>query len=183
MSEPAFFDAPGPPLGPASGGPPPTPQGLDRVALALAEWFGCGRSPIAPGTVGSFGALPLYWALAHLGPLAYALSTLTLSAVGIWASERASVVLDDKDPSRVVIDEVTGVLIALGFVLEGPLWALAISFASFRLLDILKPGPIFKVQFLKPAGFGIMADDLLAGVIAGVVGRALLYASAGISIP
>lgn len=138
------------------------------VANLVATWFGCGLSPIAPGTLGALGALPLFVVLAPLGDLAYWSIVIALSALGIWAAQVVSVSRNEKDPQRVVIDEVAGILIALGFVRERELvWQLA-ALVAFRLLDIYKPGPIASAERLPPHGFGIMADDLLAGLVAGL---------------
>lgn len=152
---------------------PRAPRDLaERVALLLAEWFGAGRSPIAPGTVGALATIPLYLLIRQLpGPLYFGLVAL-LTVVGIWASEWASRILGDGDPSRVVIDEVLGVLIALGFV-RGAGWPYeALAWLAFRLFDITKPGLIDKAQYLEPPGVGIMADDVLAGLLAGLVALA-----------
>ena len=141
------------------------------TAMLLATWFGCGRSPWAPGTVGTLGALPLYFVLRRLAPLTYWSAVAALTAAGIWASERAARTLGDDDPSAVVIDEVVGALIALGFT-RGASGHL-LSLLLFRAFDILKPGIIDRVQNARPPGLGIMADDLLAGLAAGVTARLL----------
>lgn len=141
----------------------------DRLALLVAQWFGCGLSPRAPGTAGSLGALPLFWLLSALSPSAYWLSTLLLTGAGFWSSQRVAVLLDEKDPSSVVVDEVAGVLIALGMVASEPPWVWALAWILFRLLDIKKPWLIDRVQYLRPAAVGIMADDLLAGGVAGAL--------------
>ncbi|HSC87990.1 MAG TPA: phosphatidylglycerophosphatase A, partial [Polyangiaceae bacterium] len=151
------------------------PRGIsDRLALLLAQWFGSGLSPKAPGTVGSLATIPLYWLLRD-APLPLYLGAVAVSiALGIWASGRAAALLGDDDPQSVVIDEVAGVLIALGFV-RG-FWPLELmAWLLFRAFDITKPGPIDRVQYLTPAGVGIMADDVLAGLLAGIVALGLGY--------
>lgn len=141
------------------------------VARLVATWFGCGRSPVAPGTVGTLGALPLHLALRALGPVPYAAAVLAVTAAGTWAAQREAERLGSEDPQSVVVDEVAGVLLALliarGTGLKGELAAVAL----FRLFDIWKPGPVDRVQHLEPEGVGIMADDLLAGALAGLVAR------------
>jgi phosphatidylglycerophosphatase A len=141
----------------------------DRAAFVLGTWFGCGESPKAPGTMGSLGAVPLHWLLCRTAPAAHAGAILVITAVGTWAAQRMAVVLEKEDPQRVVIDEVAGVLIAMGFVRGGSPWAAAAAFALFRLFDITKPGPVGWAEHAKPVGFGIMADDLVAGLAAGIV--------------
>lgn len=140
-------------------------------ARVVATWFGCGLSPVAPGTVGTLGALPLAYGLHALGSVAYWTGTVLVTLGGIWAAERTAKELDEKDPQSVVIDEVAGALIAVGLAAPGGFWACLFALFAFRLLDIKKPGTIDAVQHLKPWGLGIMADDLLAGAIAGIVAR------------
>jgi phosphatidylglycerophosphatase A len=139
----------------------------DLFALLLGQWFGCGRSKVAPGTVGSLGALPLFWLLHTQSSIVYWGATLLITLSGFWASQRCSELLDDKDPQSVVIDEVAGVLIALGIVSSAAPVAWAVAWLLFRLLDITKPGLIDRAQYWPPHGVGIMADDLLAGLVAG----------------
>ena len=141
------------------------------AARWLATWFGSGKSPIAPGTVGSLATLPLHLLLRRCGGLHYAAVTITLTAAGVWAADRVAAELGDKDPSSVVIDEVVGTLLALGLCGPAGVVAEIAAFALFRVLDITKPGIIDRAQRLRPAGLGIMADDVLAGIGAGLVVR------------
>jgi phosphatidylglycerophosphatase A len=141
-------------------------------ARLIATWFGCGRSPVAPGTVGTIGTLPLCYGLFQLGPIAYWSTTVALTVLGVWASTRTAAELGDEDPACVVIDEVSGTLIAVGLGALGGLWPAALSVVLFRLFDIWKPGPIDSVQSL-PKGYGIMADDVLAGLAAGLIAEAV----------
>jgi len=137
------------------------------LARLIAEWFGTGSSPVAPGTVGSLGTLPLFWLMKDLDAWLYWALTALLALLGVWAAGVRSEELSDEDPSSVVIDEVIGVLLALGMV-RGESWQYWIlAWVLFRLLDIVKPGLIDRAQSLRPAGVGIMADDVLAGVLAG----------------
>jgi phosphatidylglycerophosphatase A len=147
-----------------------------RLAAAqlIATWFGCGLSPRAPGTVGALGALPLYWLVFSASTALYWGLVLALSGLGIWAAQVVATSRGEHDPQRVVIDEVAGVLIALGCVRGFGGGAAFAAFALFRLFDIWKPGPIARAERLPPLGLGIMADDLLAGLIAGIIARALI---------
>ncbi len=139
----------------------------DRLALAYSRVEPAGLSPAAPGTCGSavavllapflFMPLPLFGRVAVL---------LGVFLSGAWAAGRAEVILGDKDPGCVVIDEVLGQWLAcLPFSVLSWHWLLA-AFALFRFFDILKPWPIKKVEKIFPAGFGVMLDDALAGIYA-----------------
>ncbi len=92
-----------------------------------------------------------------------------ITLLGIWASGKAVEALRSDDPQQVVIDEVAGTLIAMLIVRGHGIWSLAVAFVAFRLLDIFKPGPIDTVQRVKPEGLAIMADDILAGIGAGLI--------------
>ncbi len=144
---------------------------VQRGAEVMATWFGCGLSPVAPGTVGTIGTLPLHFALRALGPVPYWTGTALVTVIGIWASERVARHSGEKDPQRVVIDEVAGTLIAMGLVNRRSLAVRLAALLLFRAFDIVKPGPIDRVQRLEPAGLGIMADDVLAGLAAGLMAR------------
>jgi phosphatidylglycerophosphatase A len=144
----------------------------DRAAFALGTWFGCGMARGAPGTVGSLGAVPLHFLLLRVGLGPHLAVIVAITAIGTWAAHRVAAVLNEEDPQRVVIDEVAGVLIAMAFVRgTSGLVPTAAAFVLFRFFDITKPGPIARAEHAKPVGFGIMADDLLAGLAAGVVAR------------
>lgn len=114
--------------------------------------------------------MPLWWLLTQTPAPIYWLVTGALCVLGTWAAERVALALGDEDPSSVVIDEVVGTLLALGIAGPG-LAAHIAAFVAFRFFDIKKPGPIYRVQYLRPAGLGIMADDVLAGIAAGVLVR------------
>jgi phosphatidylglycerophosphatase A len=139
-----------------------------RAADVIATWFGCGLSPIAPGTVGAVGALPLFYgARAALGSAGVLGAAALVGVVGTWAAGEFARRVDEKDPQRVVVDEVCGVLIALAFS-GHDVRALTTAFVLFRLLDMWKPWPIGLLERM-PGGLGIMLDDVAAGALAGIV--------------
>jgi phosphatidylglycerophosphatase A len=128
----------------------------------IATWFGCGLSPVAPGTVGALGATPVYLLLRPHGPVAIGLAAIVITAVGLWASARVAANTGTKDPQLVVIDEAAGVLVA--WAAAPPTWTgFVAGFALFRLFDILKPFPCGWCERALPAGPGIMLDDICAG--------------------
>jgi len=146
----------------------------DKIAIAIATGFGAGYSPLAPGTVGSLLGVAIWltaWSLS-LHILLMASIAVALSWLGIWASSRAASAFNQKDPSQVVADEIAGQFIALAFIpasaRECLLMLVMAGFLLFRVFDVIKPYPIYKLEALR-AGAGIMADDILAGVYAGLL--------------
>jgi phosphatidylglycerophosphatase A len=142
-------------------------QPSSLVARLIATWFGCGLAPRAPGTVGSLGAVPLHLLAGRLPLALHVVVALLTVAGGTWAAHRYALDRGEKDPQSVVIDEVAGVVLALLLVRDLSLWWQLLALALFRLFDIWKPGPIRKAETLQPTGVGIMADDVLAGLLAG----------------
>jgi phosphatidylglycerophosphatase A len=142
---------------------------LSGIARVTATWFGCGLSPRAPGTAGSLGAVPLHLLLCQAPLGLHVAAVLFTLGAGTWAAHRYALELAEDDPQRVVIDEVAGTLIALCLVRDYPWLVQALAFVLFRVFDIWKPGPIRQAEQLSPLGLGIMADDLLAGLLAGLL--------------
>lgn len=143
----------------------------ERVAFALATWFGCGRSPIAPGTVGTLGALPLWFAVRHLFPGAVLVAAIVITFVGVWSAGVVARVDRAKDPQHVVIDEVAGVLLALALSPATTQGAFA-AVVFFRVFDMVKPFPARRAERL-PGGWGIVLDDIVAGLQAAGVAHLL----------
>lgn len=145
---------------------------------ALATWFGCGWSKIAPGTVGSLGAIPLLWVLSRAQSVWLNVALIVLlSVLGARSAHVVAKHRGDDDPGLVVIDEVAGVLIAFTWVQSADYRFQVAAWVLFRLFDITKPGPIATLEHTKPTGVGIMLDDLLAGLVAGV----LAYSAASLA--
>jgi phosphatidylglycerophosphatase A len=133
---------------------------IDRLALVLGTWFGCGFIPKAPGTAGTLGALPLYLLLVRWGPWAVAGGGGVITLLGVWASGRVAIQRQMKDPQIVCIDEVAGVLLVLAvapFTVPG----VATAVVLFRALDMTKPWPARAAERL-PGGWGVMMDDVAA---------------------
>lgn len=143
---------------------------LDRLALNLATLGPLGRSPRAPGTVGSAAAAVLAaWCFVPLALWAKLLVLAVVFVLGAWSATRAEILLGRADPGCVVIDELAGQWIAyLPFAAADPVAMLA-GFALFRVLDIFKPWPINKAEHWLPRGYGVMLDDVLAGIVAAMV--------------
>jgi phosphatidylglycerophosphatase A len=137
---------------------------MRRVGVLVATVGGAGYFPVAPGTVGSAVGVGIYLLLppAWLIPV-----TVLVTLVGIWASGEAARHFAREDPGPVVVDEVAGQLLTLILTGVGVRGAV-LGFLLFRILDIVKPWPANRFERL-PGGWGIMADDLMAGVYGNVL--------------
>lgn len=156
---------------------------LHRCGLAIATAGGAGLIRPAPGTWGSLvaalaglGAV-LGWG-ASAGPVLGALA-VGATILGLLVLPPVLAALADPDPSQVVIDEVAGCWLAMALVpgqalAARPLLATALAFALFRLFDIAKPWPVSAAERL-PGAWGVMADDLAAGLLAGIITAAVLH--------
>ncbi|MBI3951917.1 MAG: phosphatidylglycerophosphatase A [Acidobacteria bacterium] len=150
----------------------------DSVAHLLATVFGLGYAPVAPGTVGSLVGVGLFvWLGQRLVP--GLIVAVVVGLVGVWAARRVETMSGEYDASCIVIDEVIGQFLTfwLAWHLRLPsVWVfsiaglvyLGVGFLLFRLFDIVKPPPVRQLERLGE-GLGAMADDVMAGVYAGLV--------------
>jgi phosphatidylglycerophosphatase A len=146
---------------------------LKRVAFLLATWFGCGYFPWGPGTVGSLAGLLLAVLVeTYLGDTRRFLFGVSfiLFMPAVWAATKTAEVTGNKDPGLVVVDEVLGQWVTLLGAVRFTKVSFAAAFILFRLFDIWKPWPVRRLEQL-PAGYGIVADD----VAAGIYGALILY--------
>ncbi|WP_198780707.1 phosphatidylglycerophosphatase A [Shewanella putrefaciens] len=145
-------------------------QALTRLSLKnpvhfLALGFGSGLAAKAPGTFGTLAAIPLYLLMAQL-PLAWYLGLTLLSVLaGIYICDKAAKDMGVHDHGAIVWDEVAGLLITMIAAPAGWVWLL-VGFGLFRFFDIIKPWPIRWLDAKVEGGFGIMIDDVLAGIFA-----------------
>ena len=131
----------------------------------LGLGFGTGLSPQAPGTLGTLAAFPLYWLLAGTSPLMYISITTGLFLIGIHVCSVTEKKIGIQDHSGIVWDEIVGLLVTMTFI--SPSWeTLTVGFLCFRVFDVLKPWPIGWFDRKVHGGFGIMLDDLIAGIMA-----------------
>lgn len=158
--------------------PDPDPQTLNSERQALyrairrpdglvALGFGSGLFPVAPGTAGSLAALLCVPLLDRLSLIPYLALLAAVFFVGVWLCQRVGARLDRHDHPAIVIDEWVGLWLALMIRPPGWLWLL-LGFLLFRAFDILKPWPIRWLDKQLKGGFGVMLDDLVAGVFASV---------------
>jgi len=136
-----------------------------------ATFFYLGKLPFAPGSWGSLGALILWIFL----PSSYLLQMIMITilfSIGVISSKKMAAAMNDHDPSEVVIDEAVGMWITL-YMLPHSIAIYSMAFILFRIFDIFKPSFIYRVQNL-PGGWGIMLDDVLAGIFCWLICRGLL---------
>lgn len=130
----------------------------------LATGGGVGHLPFAPGTAGSLLGAALCFPLLYLPWPAYLGATLLLTALAVWVAGRVAAELGQTDPSAIVIDEIAGMWIA-AIALPPTLYELSAMFLLYRLMDVVKPAPIPRLERLR-GGFGIVADDVAAALLA-----------------
>jgi phosphatidylglycerophosphatase A len=162
----------------AAADPRPPAAGAARaltLPVLVASVGGLGFVPFAPGTFGSIPGVVLAIALRAVAPWwAEAVAIVVLFAAGVWAATAAEEYFGRIDPGPVVIDEVVGMLITTLFLpLSWTGWLAA--FLAFRACDVVKPFPAGRAERL-PGGFGVMCDDVLAGVWGYAIMRGLLWA-------
>ena len=145
-----------------------------KLSEIIGTVFYVGRTPFAPGTMGSLVALLVWFILKPLiiDPL-FLLITGVLFFIGIAVSTILIEAWNEKDPKEIVIDEWVGMWISLYLVPHTILWGF-VAFFFFRLFDILKPGPVQMMDDMDDS-IGVMMDDVVAGILACLVTQSLLY--------
>ncbi len=139
----------------------------------LAFGFGLGRLPKAPGTFGTLAGIPFVLLCWQFPVVIYLLITAMMALLGVWLCGQTARDLGVHDHPGIVWDEIVGYMITMTAAPPGWLW-LVIGFVLFRFFDILKPWPIRTLDTHVHGGFGIMIDDVLAGVFAAVAMQLLM---------
>lgn len=141
---------------------------MQKFLILTATFFGIGKSPKAPGTVATLATIPIWWLLSQAGIFTYMAVTLLLVWLGIFAAQAHENQTGQKDSQEIVIDEVVGFLITMIWL---PMtWqSVLAAFILFRVLDIYKPFPIRQLDRKVPGGFGVMVDDIAAGIIGSII--------------
>jgi phosphatidylglycerophosphatase A len=157
-----------------------------KICWIIATWFGSGLLPKAPGTWGSLAAIPFAYIMSvYTCPYVLISGTVALFFIGIWASDKIEESAQKKDPGFIVVDEVVGQWIALlplpflysildhssFYFFSAPVAVLA--FIAFRIFDIWKPWPVSYADKNVHGGYGIMLDDVIAGMYALIITSAL----------
>ena len=148
---------------------------MRAVGVFVATGGYAGYAPVAPGTAGSLVGLGVYalvrW---YGGPGLEAIVLSAVVGVGVWSATMGERYFGKTDPGHVVIDEVAGMLLTLFWLPVTWVGAVA-GFLVFRVFDIIKPFPAGAAERL-PRGWGVMADDLVAGIYAHLVVRLMAWA-------
>jgi phosphatidylglycerophosphatase A len=140
---------------------------MNRFILLLATGLGAGYSPLVPGTMGTLVAIPVYLILSSIPSPVYEWTVITFFFLASWVSGRAETYWGKKDDQRIVIDEIMGFLTTMMW-LPRTFAFIILGFFLFRFFDILKPPPIHRLESIS-GGYGVVLDDVLAGVYANIV--------------
>jgi phosphatidylglycerophosphatase A len=146
----------------------------DKAVVFLATGFYIGYIPFAPGTFGTIPGLPLCFLLAGLDIWHAIVLLLIIILLAVWIAHIAEKKLAKKDPGCIIIDEIAGMAVTL-IGLPVNLTTGAIGFIIFRILDIAKPFPIRTVEKQLAGGLGVVADDVIAGIMANLLLRIIVY--------
>lgn len=141
---------------------------LKKITLFIAQGFGLGRAPAAPGTFGSLLGIAAYFVIQCFGWKIQIALVAILIIVAVITAHIGAKILNKEDPGSIVIDEVAGQVITF-WGIEFTLVNVVAGFILFRFFDILKPFPIKKLEKTVPGGAGIVVDDLLAGIYARII--------------
>ena len=138
---------------------------MNFLIKLFATWGGSGYAPVASGTFGTLAAVPFYLMLAKLSLPLYLITLTAFFFISCWVSGKAEVIFNEKDSGKIVIDEVVGYLVTMTAI---PLdWRyMAAGFFLFRLFDVVKPQPARWFDRKLKNGYGVVLDDVAAGVYA-----------------
>lgn len=143
---------------------PPIPASVwKKPSHFIAFGFGTGAMPVAPGTFGTLIAVPFYLAFRSLPLAAYIVLVLFITIGSMWLCERVSHEIDVHDHQGMCLDEIVGYLVTMTGAPHGIGWII-LGFILFRIFDIWKPWPIDYIDKHVSGGFGMILDDVLAGV-------------------
>ena len=146
---------------------------MRSLAKLLATCFCLGYIPIAPGTFGgSLLGAGIYLLISHNNVVNF-IVTVAITMIAIWSSGQAEEIFGHKDDQRIVIDETAGMLIAMLWLPDKSLLYLGLAFVVFRVMDIVKPLGIKKLQAIR-GGWGVVADDVAAGLLTNIILRIVM---------
>jgi phosphatidylglycerophosphatase A len=168
LSEPSPLTPPSPLRGEGKG------EGkTNHFILFFATGFGVGYSPVAPGTVGTLVVIPIFLFLSRIPFPLYELTLVAFFFLASWISDQGERYWGKKDDPRIVIDEMMGFLITMLWLPKTALFII-LGFLLFRFFDIVKPPPIRILERVR-GGYGVVLDDVMAGVYANIILRLLQF--------
>ncbi|QWV93720.1 phosphatidylglycerophosphatase A [Geomonas oryzisoli] len=138
---------------------------MKKFVIISATWFGTGFSPFASGTVGTLGAIPFFLLLSGMPLWLYLLTTAAFTLFACWSAGFGEELWGEHDSGKIVIDEVAGYLVTMTAVPASWQGILA-GFVMFRIFDILKPQPARWFDRSLKNGYGVVLDDIVAGIYA-----------------
>ncbi|GFO65840.1 phosphatidylglycerophosphatase A [Geomonas paludis] len=138
---------------------------MKKFVIISATWFGTGFSPFASGTVGTVGAIPFFLLLSGMPLWLYLLTTVAFTLFACWSAGFGEELWGEHDSGKIVIDEVAGYLVTMTAVPVTWQGVLA-GFIMFRIFDILKPQPARWFDRSLKNGYGVVLDDIVAGIYA-----------------
>jgi phosphatidylglycerophosphatase A len=141
-----------------------------KAVMFLATGGYVGYAPFASGTFGSLVGLPIVFGLSKTSGAVALVSVIALTLGAVWVAHRAEKALNAKDPGCIVIDEIAGMCVTMLFIPLTLATGLA-GFFLFRLFDVIKPPPIRQMERMLPGGWGVVMDDVAAGIMANIVLR------------
>ncbi len=147
---------------------------MSRLIIAVASAGYAGFFPWVPGTLGTLVGVLIYFLFSLLPPAIYLLTTGAFFFLACWVAGKAEEILGQRDSPKIVIDEVTGYLIAMTWLPPSPA-CLAGGFLFFRVLDIIKPPPSGWVHAKMEGGMAVVLDDAVAGVYTNLLLRLILF--------
>lgn len=147
---------------------------MRRFILFLSSNAGLGYAPVASGTFGTLAGIPAYWLLAKLPPTLWLLTVLALFFLSCWVAGAAGKIYGVVDDGRIVIDELVGYLVTIA-LLPFTWKAALLGFLLFRFFDIAKPQPARYFDRTVKNGYGVVLDDVVAGLYAALSLRLLLH--------
>jgi phosphatidylglycerophosphatase A len=141
---------------------------MNRFFLILGTGFGVGYSPIAPGTLGTLIVIPIYYFLSEIPSPIYEITLIAFFFLSVWISENVEISFGKKDDQRIVIDEMMGFFITMLWLPKTAFFVIT-GFFLFRFFDILKPFPIRRIEKRWRGGYGVVVDDVMAGVYSNII--------------
>ena len=140
----------------------------DRFIRIAATGLGSGLLPFAPGTAGTLVGIFVYLLFSCFPWPFYLLSIIAFTFLAVYVSQEAERIYNEKDPGRIVIDEIVGFQVTM-FLIAPTVWHIFWGFLFFRVFDIIKPFPIRLCERTLPGGYGVVGDDIVAGIYANIM--------------